>query len=121
MPRLARLVAPGVAGHITQRGTDRQTAFHSRTDRLTYLHLLREQSMLGGVSVLAYYLMSTHIDLVAVHEDGAALVEVWQRVHGRYAQYLNARRAIEGTLGRIASARASSVRGTFGRHCGMWR
>jgi putative transposase len=47
MPRSARFVAPGVAHHITQRGTDRQAVFHGRADRLTYMRLLREQSRLG--------------------------------------------------------------------------
>jgi REP element-mobilizing transposase RayT len=47
MPRSARFVAPGVAHHIMQRGTDRQAVFHSRADRLTYMRLLREQSRLG--------------------------------------------------------------------------
>lgn len=87
-----------MAHHITQRGTDRQTVFHSRTDRLTYLHLLCEQSALGGVSILAYCLMSNHIHLIAVPEDGVAPAEVMQRVHGRYAQYLNARRGRCGHL-----------------------
>ena len=98
MPRSARFVAPGVAHHITQRGTERQAVFHSRTDRLTYLHLLREQSALGKVSVLAYCLMSNHIHLVAVPENAATLAEVMQWVHGRYAQYLNARRGRCGHL-----------------------
>jgi putative transposase len=98
MPRSARFVVPGVAHHVTQRGTDRQTVFHSRADRLTYLHLVREQASLGHVSILAYCLMSNHIHLVAVPEEEAALAEFMQRVHGRYAQYLNARRGRCGHL-----------------------
>lgn len=98
MPRSARFVAPGVAHHITQRGTDRQAVFHSRADRLTYLRLLREQSALGGLRILAYCLMGNHIHLIAVPEEAAALAEVMQRVHGRYAQYLNARRGRCGHL-----------------------
>jgi putative transposase len=74
---------PGVAHHVTQRGTDRQTVFHSRADRLTYLHLVREQASLGHVSILAYCLMSNHIHLVAVPEEEAALAEFMQRVQGR--------------------------------------
>jgi REP element-mobilizing transposase RayT len=33
MPRLARGVIPGVAHHVTQRGTRRQTMFFSRSIR----------------------------------------------------------------------------------------
>jgi putative transposase len=98
MPRSARFVAPGVAHYITQRGTDRQAIFHSRADRLTYLRLLREQSAFGGLRLLAYCLMGNHIHLVAVPDQEATLAEVMQRVHGRYAQYLNARRGRCGHL-----------------------
>jgi putative transposase len=98
MPRSARFVVPGVAHHATQRGTDRQSVFHSRADRLTYLHLLREHASLGHLSILAYCLMSNHIHLVVVPEKEAALAEFMQHVHGRYAQYLNARRGRCGHL-----------------------
>ena len=108
MPRSARFVVPGVAHHVTQRGTDRQTVLYSRSDRLTYLHLLREQASLGHVSILAYCLMSNHIHLIAVREDAAALAEVLQRVHGRYAQYLNARWGRSGHLWRTGQPESLS-------------
>jgi putative transposase len=98
MPRSARFVAPGVAHHITQRGVDRSTVFHSRADRLTYLRLLREQSGLSLMPILAYCLMSNHIHIIAVPPGGDVLAEVMRRVHGRYAQYLNARRGRCGHL-----------------------
>jgi putative transposase len=44
------------------------------------------------LSILAYCLMRNHIHLVAVPRGAAYLGEVMQRAHGRYAQYLNARR-----------------------------
>jgi len=105
MPRFARFVAPGVAHHITQRGTDRMSAFHSRQDRLTYLSLLRGQSRLCNLPVLAYCLMDNHIHLVVVPENPLVLADVMQRVHGRYAQYLNARR---GRCGHLWQNRYSS-------------
>jgi len=91
-------VAPGVAHHVTQRGTDRQTVFFAHRDRLVYLNLLAEQSAMAGVRILAYCLMSNHIHLVAVPENEVALALCLQRVHGRYAQYLNARRLRCGHL-----------------------
>lgn len=42
--------------------------------------------------------MSNHIHLVAVPYEAAGLAVVMQRVHGRYAQYLNARRGRRGHL-----------------------
>ncbi|QOY90022.1 transposase [Paludibaculum fermentans] len=98
MPRSARFIAPGVAHHITQRGIDRQSVFHSRRDRLTYLSLLREQAAVSNLPILAYCLMANHIHLIAVPHEAPVLAEVMQRVHGRYAQYLNARRGRCGHL-----------------------
>lgn len=72
--------------------------FHSRLDRLTYLRLLREQSRLCELPVLAYCLMDNHVHLVVVPDNGVVLAEVMQRVHGRYAQYLNVRRGRCGHL-----------------------
>jgi putative transposase len=98
MPRKARIVAPGFAHHVTQRGTDRQKVFYSIRDRQVYLDLLAQQVKLGHLRVLAYCLLSNHIHLVVVPDDAAALAESLQRVHGRYAQYLNARRQRSGHL-----------------------
>ncbi len=42
MPRIARLVIPGLPHHITQRGNYRQKVFYRDEDRLLYLELLRE-------------------------------------------------------------------------------
>jgi len=98
MPRSARIVALGVPHHITQRGTDRQHVFFSNADRKVYLRLLAEQSRLAGLRVLAYCLMRNHIHLVAVPDQERSLALAMQRTHGRYAQYLNARRQRCGHL-----------------------
>ena len=98
MPRFARFVVPGVAHHITQRGSARQTVFSTRMDRRVYLGLLREQARLTELPILAYCLMSNHIHLILVPQDGAQLAAVLQRVHGRYAQYRNGRLARCGHL-----------------------
>ena len=88
MPRKKRIVACGVAHQIVQRGTDRQTAFFTQRDRQVYLQMLAEQSRLSHLRVLAYCLMTNHIHLVVVPEEGDSLALCLQRVHGRYAQYL---------------------------------
>ena len=91
-------MAPGVAHHVTQRGVDRQSVFYTQRDRQVYLNLLAEQSRLADVRILAYCLMSNHIHLVAVPAQERSLALCLQRVHGRYAQYLNARRQRSGHL-----------------------
>ena len=98
MPRSARRVVPGLAHHITQRGTNRQTVFFARRDRRVYLDLLRDQASKTGVRILAYCLMNNHIHLIAIPCEEDALAVCLRRVHGRYAQYLNARRGRTGHL-----------------------
>ena len=88
MPRNARCVQPGLPYHITQRGTDCRTTFHSRQDRLVYLDLLRFNLPDSGVRVLSYCLMTNHVHLVAIPNHSDSLAVLFRRVHGRYAQYL---------------------------------
>lgn len=91
-------MAPGVAHHITQRGTARQLVFLTHADRRVYLELLREQSPQAGVSILSYCLMPNHVHLVGVPADEDSLAVLLRRVHGRYAQYFNARKVRQGHL-----------------------
>lgn len=98
MPRNARIVVPGLAHHVTQRGTDRQVVFHTRSDRNVYLRLLKENSERAGLRVLAYCLMPNHVHLVVSPQEEESMAIALRRTHGRYAQYLNARRLRSGHL-----------------------
>jgi len=64
MPRLARIVLPGVPHHITQRGNNQQDVFFVDDDRRGYLDLLREQSDRFGLKIEGYCLMANHVHLV---------------------------------------------------------
>jgi putative transposase len=98
MPRNPRLVLPGCAYHITQRGTNHQHVFFSQTDRRVYLDHLAANLPDAGVRLLAFCLMTNHIHLIAVpaHEDSLAVL--LRRTHGRYAQMVNTRRRRSGHL-----------------------
>jgi len=98
MPRNARCVEPGLAYHVTQRGSNRQRVFFSASDYRVYLSLLREQLADARVGVLAYCLMSNHVHLVVVPGRADSLAVLFRRVHGRYSQYLNTRRRRTGHL-----------------------
>jgi putative transposase len=98
MPRLARIVLAGTPHHITQRGTNHQLVFRTRKDRRVYLDLLRQQSRLANVSILAYCLMPNHVHLIATPRDESGLAVLLRRLHGRYAQYFNASRTRTGHL-----------------------
>ncbi len=98
MPRNARCVVPDLPYHITQRGTNRETVFHSSGDRHTYLSLVGENLTDCGVGVLAYCLMTNHVHWVLVPEREDSLATLFRRVHGRYAQMSNSRRKRSGHL-----------------------
>jgi putative transposase len=98
MPRNARCIEPGLAYHVTQRGTNRQRVFFSASDSRMYLSLLRDQLEDAAVRVLAYCLMNNHVHLVVVPQRADSLAVLFRRVHGRYAQYLNTRRRRSGHL-----------------------
>lgn len=88
MARQARIVLPGVAHHITQRGNDGQNIFFSDRDRGIYLQLLRESSLREGLSLSAYCLMTNHIHLVAIPERENSLARALGRAHLMYAQHV---------------------------------
>ena len=98
MPRNARVIAPGLPYHVTQRGSNRQTVFFQIADRKLYLRLLQENLKDAGVGILAYCLMPNHVHVVAVPEREDSLAILFGRVHGRYAQALNIRRSRSGHL-----------------------
>ena len=49
MPRMARVVVPGVPHHVTQRGNRREDVFHADADRQRYLALLADYAAAHGL------------------------------------------------------------------------
>ena len=54
MARLARIVVPGLAHHVTQRGNRREAIFFEDGDQEIYRDLLAEQALKAGFEVGAY-------------------------------------------------------------------
>ncbi len=98
MPRNARVVAPGLPYHITQRGTNRERVFFTAGDRSLYLRLIRENQDHAGVRVLAYCLMTNHVHFVVIPEREDSLAVLFGRANGRYSQALNIRKGRSGHL-----------------------
>jgi len=96
MPRLARVIAPGVAHHITQRGNARRTVFETDSDRLAYLSMLAQYSREHRLGILGYCLMPNHIHLVALPHHDDSMARALHFTSGRYAAYLNARQQRTG-------------------------
>ncbi len=105
MARLARVVLPGVAHHVTQRGNRRLPIFFSDDDRRAYLALLREGCAQAGVRCLAWCLMDNHVHLILVPEDADGLRAALGEAHRRYTRHVNFREGWRGYLfqGRFAS------------------
>jgi putative transposase len=89
MPRTARIVVPGVAHHITQRGNNRQDVFFTDDDRRFYLKTLREQAERFGLAVTGYCLMTNHVHLIVTPEDEDSLARTIGTTHLIYSQYVN--------------------------------
>ena len=89
MPRVARIVVPGVPHHVTQRGNNRQEVFFVDDDRGFYLDLLGRQAQRFGLDVLGYCLMSNHVHLIAVPQREDSLAKAIGRTHFLYTQYLH--------------------------------
>lgn len=105
MARLARIVAPGVPHHITQRGNRRQRTFFNDDDYRAYRALMAEWCAARGVAVWAYCLMPNHVHLIATPETAEALARAIGEAHRRYTRRINEREDWTGFLwqGRFAS------------------
>ena len=98
MARHPRIVVPGVALHVRQRGNDRQACFRRDNDRLAYLSMLRDYARLRRCAIHTYCLMTNHVHLLVTpsDDDGCALM---MRDLGRcYAAYFNRRYERMGAL-----------------------
>ena len=105
MARLARVVIPEVAHHITQRGNRRQPVFFSDDDRRAYLALVVEAAKASGTRCLAWCLMDNHVHLILVPPAPDALRATLGEAHRRYTRRVNFREGWRGYLfqGRFAS------------------
>ena len=98
MPRIARIVIPKVAHHVTQRGNNRQDIFYVDDDRRVYLSLLKEYADQFGLAVIGYCLMTNHVHLVTIPQKEDSLAKAIGRIHFRYTQYINSLHGRNGHL-----------------------
>jgi len=106
MARLARVVAPGIPHHVTQRGNRGQPVFFGDDDYATYRALLAEGCRAAGVAVWAYCLMPNHVHLILTPSDADGLRAALGETHRRYTRHVNQREGWRGYLwqGRFASS-----------------
>ena len=98
MPRIARIVAPGLPHHVTQRGNYRQNVFDDDSDRRRYLLWLKEYSHRYDLSILAYCLMSNHVHFIVIPQNDDSIARAFNAAHMLYSQYHNKKINITGHL-----------------------
>ncbi len=105
MPRIARVVGPGLPHHVTQRGNRRQTTFFIEDDYRAYLGLLGEWCSRNDVLIWAYCLMPNHVHLIVVPQSEDGLKSAIGETHRRYTRRINFRMDWRGHLwqGRFSS------------------
>jgi putative transposase len=91
MSRLARVVVPHIAHHVTQRGNGRRRTFFGDDDYRLYRDLLGAACAGAGVKVLGYCLMPNHVHLILAPTDEDGLRRALAPVHRRYAGAIHAR------------------------------
>ena len=105
MPRKARIVAPDLPHHVTQRGNRRMPVFFKESDYALYKQILSESCHKSGVTIWAYCLMPNHVHFIAVPQSTDALACVFREAHRRYTAFINKR---EGWTGHLWQDRFSS-------------
>lgn len=111
MARPVRLILPGVAAHIIQRGNNRSACFQQDSDYLTYLGYLRHLSSKYRCEVHAYCLMTNHVHLLVTPSMKGACALLMRDLGRCYVRYFNRRYKRTGTLweGRFRSCIAESA------------
>ena len=106
MARLPRLVLPGQAHHVVQRGHNAQPVFVDDEDRRQYLAALREAARGQAVVLHAYALLDGEVHLLLRPPSEIALSRMMQALGRRYVAAFNARHGRSGTLweGRFRAA-----------------
>jgi putative transposase len=102
MPRLARIVVPGLPHHVMLRGNRRHKIFFEDGDYALYRDLLAVRRRKAGVA--PYCLMPSNVHLILVPATANRLALALGETHRLYAGFVNARLRVTVHLFRAASA-----------------
>jgi putative transposase len=98
MTRTARIVIPGCPHHVTQRGNNRQTVFHSDSDRDFFLELKWKRFSLYKLQTLGFALLSNHTHDVSIPETPPSLAKGFGLLHYDFARWQNLNKNRTGHL-----------------------
>jgi putative transposase len=102
MPRMARIVVPGIPHHITQRGNRKLDIFFGDADCQKFLQLVFQYSRQCVLDILAYCLMLNHVHFICIPSLKSTLASAFGPVNTRYSQYYNQQNS---TIGRLWQGR----------------
>jgi len=97
MPRPTRIEYEGAFHHVMNRGRNRSTIFHDKSDFDEFLKTLEEASKRFDAIIHAYCLMTNHYHLL-IETPKANLSRIMQHINGLYTQRYNRKRQQDGTL-----------------------
>jgi len=89
MPRIARVVVPGIPHHVTQRGNRGADVFLEAQDRQRYLSVMSHYARQHRVDIWAYCLMSNHVHFVMLPHTPDSLARTLRDAQRSHAVYLN--------------------------------
>jgi putative transposase len=98
MARRPRLVVPGHAHYVIQRGHGGRVLFSSPSDRASFLSALNEAAHAEGVLLHAYALLDHEVHLLVTPSTRTGLGRLVQAVGRNYVSAHNRRNHLSGTL-----------------------
>jgi putative transposase len=98
MPRQSRIVIPGCAHHVTQRGNYGVRVFESDRDHAKYCSLINQYAEKYSVKILCYCLMTNHVHFLVIPATENALARMFNTAHMRYSQHKNMQKGEKGHL-----------------------
>ena len=112
MPRMPRLLVPGIPLHITQRGINRGAIFLDDEDRHDFRRLMKEAFQRHRIALHAFVLMDNHIHLLVDAASASCLSTAMRRLGQCYVQCFNLKHRRCGGLwqGRFKSCLVQSER-----------
>lgn len=119
MPRMARVVLPGMPHHVTQRGSRRWNVFQDDADRRSYVDIFRDSAERFRLRIHAYCLMTNHVHFVVIPESAEAIWRTFQRSQGMYAAKFNIKYGLCGHLWQARPIPASWTKSISGRRGGI--
>lgn len=89
MPRQARLVIPGVAMHVTQRGNFRSEVFIDDEDKAYYIRIFQFYKKKFKVKLYAWCLMDNHVHFILEPSNLKGLALLFKSLNIKYGHYIN--------------------------------